>query len=236
MHKIRTALVVSLVLASSATWAQQMGGQTAASSQSMSNGQSTMSSSQSTTSSSQSATMNTQSMSNGQSMSNDTSGRNSGTQRARGVVTGGTGDGGIALHSDSAKAGSSVPAISGGVSLNARDNLRTQERDANVKLVFALNTGNYVSDVQVKVTDSKGNVVIDDVSNGPWVLAKLPAGTYTAAATYNGKTVTQKISAGKSGLRTAQFRWPASVESVGAGDAAAAGGQILGTGPEEPQR
>jgi hypothetical protein len=48
--------------------------------------------------------------------------------------------------------------------------------------------------------------------------------------------VTQKFTAGKSGLRTAHFRWPASVESVGAADAEAAGGQILGTGPQEPQR
>jgi hypothetical protein len=118
------------------------------------------------------------------------------------------------------------------VSLNARDNLRTQERDANVKLVFALNTGNYVSDVHVKVVDSKGKVAIDDTSNGPWVLAKLPAGSYTATATYNGKAVTQRFSAG-SGLRTTQFRGPARVEGVGAADAEAAGGQILGTGLQE---
>jgi hypothetical protein len=226
MHKIGTALVVTLALASSAAWAQQMGGQTAAGSQSAAGNQSSTSTTQ----------FGFDSTTPNRSGNNQTEGRNAGTQGARGVVTGGSGDGGISLHTDAAKASSNVPAISGGVSLNARDNLRSQERDANVKLVFALNTGNYVSDVQVKVTDSKGNVVIDDVSNGPWVLAKLQPGTYTATATYNGKTVTQKITAGKSGLRTAQFRWPASVESVGAADAAAAGGQILGTGPEEPQR
>ena len=159
--------------------------------------------------------------------------QHSGTQQPRGVVTGGTGDGGISLHSDSAKASSSVPAVSGGVSLNARDNLRSVEKDANVKMVFALNTGNYVSDVHVKVTDSKGRVVIDDTSNGPWVLAKLPPGSYTATATYNGKAVTHRFTAGK-GLRTAQFRWPASVEQSGVGAAdAEAGGQILGTGPQE---
>jgi hypothetical protein len=224
MYKIGTACFVALVLASSA-WAQQMGGQQRMGGQSAANSQSGT-----TTFGSDSTTPNSAGM------NNDSQGRSNGTQNARGVVTGGTGDGGIALHSDAAKASSNVPAISGGVSLNARDNLRSQEKDANVKLVFALNTGNYVSDVQVKVTDSKGKVVIDDVSNGPWVLAKLPPGTYTANATYNGKTVTQKLTAGKSGLRTAQFRWPASVEAIGSDDAAAAGGQILGTGPEEPRR
>ena len=155
-----------------------------------------------------------------------------GTEQPPGVVTGGSAQTGIALHSDAARTNASVPAISGGVSLNARDNLRTQERDANVKLVFALNTGNYVADVHVKVVDSKGRVVIDDISNGPWLLAKLPSGSYTATATYNGKAVTQRFSAG-SGLRTAQFRWPASVEAVGAADVGGGGGQILGTGPQE---
>jgi hypothetical protein len=211
MRKIGTAVIVTMALASSAAWAQ-MSGQPAAGSKSVGMGFDSAA------------------------MPNQATGRTDGTRGARGVVTGGSGDGGIALHSDAAKAGTNVPAISGGVSLNARDNLRTQEKDANVKLVFALNTGNYVSDVQVKVVDSKGATVIDDVSNGPWVLAKLPPGSYTATATYNGKTVTQKFSAGKSGLRTAHFRWPASVESIGAADAEAAGGQILGTGPQEPQR
>jgi hypothetical protein len=167
-------------------------------------------------------------------MSDQGNGQKSGTQGARGVVTGGTSDGGIALHSDAARANASVPAVSGGVSLNARDTLRGSEQNANVKLVFALNTGNYVSDVQVKVMDSAGRLVIDDTSNGPWLLARLPAGSYTATAMYNGSSVTQKFSVGKSGLRTAQFRWPASVEQQGVGSAGAeAGGQILGTGPEE---
>lgn len=162
----------------------------------------------------------------------NTTATNKGTDQPRGVVTGGSADTGISLKSDSAKANANAPAVSGGVSLNARDNMRTQERDANVKLVFALNTGNYVADVNVKVVDSKGKVVIDDVSNGPWLLAKLPSGSYTATATYNGHAVTQRFSAG-SGLRTTQFRWPASVEGTGAPAADASGGQILGTGPQE---
>ena len=159
-----------------------------------------------------------------------------GTQGAPGVVTGGNSDVGIALRSDQVKAQGSVPAVSGGVSLNARDNMRSQTPPHNVKMVFALSTGNYVSDVHVKVTDKSGRAVIDDVSNGPWLFAQLPAGSYTATATYNGKAVTQRFSIGK-GVRTANFRWPASVEgaSVGGTDVEA-GGQILGTGPQEPHQ
>jgi hypothetical protein len=160
-----------------------------------------------------------------------------GSERPAGVVTGGSADGGIALQSDSAKVDGSVSAVSGGVSVNARDNMRSQTPPHNIKMVFSLNTGNYVSDVHVKVTDRAGKAVIDDTSTGPWLFAKLPAGSYTATATYNGKAVTQKFSVGKSGVRTAQFRWPASVETQGVGSAGAeAGGQILGTGPQEPQQ
>src|SRR5688572_10589294 len=159
-----------------------------------------------------------------------------GTERPRGVVTGGTGDGGIALQSDTAKA-QAGSAVSGGVSVNARDNMRAQTPPHNLKMVFALNTGNYVSDVQVKVTDRSGKVVLEDVSNGPWLFATLPAGSYNATATYNGTPVTQKITVARGSARTAQFRWPASVEGQAVGAAAAeAGGQILGTGPQEPQQ
>lgn len=157
-----------------------------------------------------------------------------GSEQPRGVVTGGSAQTGIALHSDAAKVGGSVSAVSGGVSVNARDSLRGNTPPHNVKMVFSLNTGNYLSDVQVKVTDRSGKVVIDDLSNGPWLYAQLPAGSYKAAATYNGKTVTQSFSVGRSGVRTAHFRWPASVEQEAVAAAGAeAGGQILGTGPQE---
>jgi hypothetical protein len=170
-------------------------------------------------------------------MSDQSTARKPGTDGARGVVTGATGDGGIALKSDAAKANSSVPTVSGGVSLNARDNLRAQPSDHNVKMVFSLNTGNYVSDVQVKVTDASGRTIIDDTSNGPWLMAKLPPGNYTATATYNGKPVTQRFSVAKTGVKTANFRWPASVEAQGVGAVDNdASGQILGTGPQEPQQ
>lgn len=159
----------------------------------------------------------------------------SGTERPAGVVTGGSAQTGISLKSDAAQTSPSATAISGGVSVNARDNLRQHERDANVKMVFALETGNYVSDVHVKVVDGRGKVVIDDVSNGPWVLAQLPPGNYTATATYNGKAVSHRFNVGKSGMKTAQFRWPASVEGVGAAETGGGGGQILGTGPQEPR-
>ena len=133
------------------------------------------------------------------------------------------------------RSASGVATVSGGIGSAARDNMRTHAPPHNIKMVFALSTGNYLSDVHVKVTDSAGKTVIDETSDGPWLYAQLPPGSYTATASYNGKTVTQRFSVAKSGARTAHFRWPASVEQA-AGGASADSAQILGSGPQEPQR
>jgi hypothetical protein len=99
----------------------------------------------------------------------------------------------------------------------------------NLKMVFALDSGNYLADVAVKVRDANGRTVIDGVSDGPWLYAKLPPGNYTASATYNDHTVTRQISVGRSGQRVAYLRWPASVEQVATASGVT---PILGTGSE----
>jgi hypothetical protein len=145
--------------------------------------------------------------------------RGTASSRAGGAVAGGT---------DATSARGSASAIAGGVGINARVKLSDQARaEHNVKMVFALSTGNYVADVGVTVKDKSGRTVIDGVAHGPWLYAQLPAGSYTASATYNGQTVTEQFDVGRSGQRTAIFRWPAS-----AAHAASGVSPILGTGPQ----
>jgi hypothetical protein len=143
-----------------------------------------------------------------------------------GSVSGGT----IRAGSDATHVQAQIPAVGGGVGLNARAMLSSEAQpEHNVKMVFALDTGNYVADVGVKVKDANGRTVIDGVSDGPWLYAKLPPGNYTATATYNGRSVTKHFSAGRSGQQLAQFRWPASVEHTASANVS----PLLGTGPEE---
>jgi hypothetical protein len=153
-----------------------------------------------------------------------------GTADTRGA-TGAVGHG-IGAASDASKIQGQVPAVAGGVGLNARDALRADAPPHNVKMVFTLDTGSYLADVDVKVTDSSGKTVIDGVSDGPWLYAQLPAGRYTADASYGGKTMTKRFSVNKSGQMTTYFRWPASVEQR-AGDNM---DQILRTGPQTAGR
>jgi len=138
---------------------------------------------------------------------------------------------GMSARSDASTVQGDVPAVAGGVGLNARDALRSDAPRHNVKMVFTLDTGNYLADVNVKVTDSSGKTVIDGVSDGPWLYAQLPPGSYTATATYEGNTVTKRFSTGKGGTTT-YFRWPSSVEQQRAGQP----GPILGTGSQTAQR
>jgi hypothetical protein len=124
------------------------------------------------------------------------------------------------VHAQSASTGAARPTssnveksrdgieyLSGGVGIDAQDRINERARDFNLKLVFTLNEGNYVADVGVALKDARGRTVVEDTADGPFFLAKLPAGQYTVAATYEGKTVTRKLQVGK-GLRTEYLRWP----------------------------
>jgi hypothetical protein len=73
---------------------------------------------------------------------------------------------------------------SGGVGITERQQMKDMTRDCNLKLVFDTHTGSYLADVNVKVQDAKGHVLIDTVANGPWFSAKLPAGNYRVTATF----------------------------------------------------
>lgn len=97
--------------------------------------------------------------------------------------------------------------VSGGVGIASQEELKSREREFNLKLVFTLTEGNYVADVDVVIRDAAGKTVVEHEAKGPLVLARLPRGTYTISAMYEGRTQSRKVSVGE-GLLTAQFRWP----------------------------
>lgn len=72
-----------------------------------------------------------------------------------------------------------VSYVSGGVGEDEHAALRAVEREYNLKLTFALAGGHYLGEAAVVITAAPGRVILDAVSQGPWFLARLPAGTYT---------------------------------------------------------
>lgn len=97
--------------------------------------------------------------------------------------------------------------VSGGIGEDALAKMETLTKDFNLKLVFALQDGHYVTDVKVVITDAKGKTLLDATSEGPWFLVRLPAGNYQIVATFAGNTLKRAVTVGKARLQTVGFRW-----------------------------
>ena len=126
--------------------------------------------------------------------------------------------------------------LMGGVGTEAQERFKQRADDFNLMLVFTLNEGNYIADVNVELQDAKGRTLVQDTADGPYFLAQVPPGRYTVSATYDGKTVKRNVQVGSRGARTAYLRWPSNPEtdfipgtrtagSPAEGSAVGAGGQ-----------
>ena len=51
----------------------------------------------------------------------------------------------------------------------------------------------FVANVDVKLTDRHGKTVLATKADGPFLLARVPSGRYTVAATYEGKTLKRAV-------------------------------------------
>jgi hypothetical protein len=96
--------------------------------------------------------------------------------------------------------------VSGGIGLDAISQLESMSNQFNLKLIFALRSGEWLSDVSVQIADAGGRPVLDTTSHGPWFLAKLPAGRYQVTASFAGKAERRTVAVGGR-LTTADFRW-----------------------------
>ncbi|ANJ66866.1 hypothetical protein A9404_05285 [Halothiobacillus diazotrophicus] len=80
--------------------------------------------------------------------------------------------------------------VSGGVGVEERAWLAAHESQFNTRLTFAVEPGGaFVSDVQVLITAGQGKTVLKTTTNGPKLLAELPAGSYEIQATHDGQTL-----------------------------------------------
>jgi len=100
-----------------------------------------------------------------------------------------------------------IPYISGGVGEEERDMLRQVEGDYNVKLLFAVKEGNYLSDVNVTIEDSQGKKILAAVSLGPLFYTKLPPGKYKVMAQVRGQTHQQVAEVNQHKQTQLQFYW-----------------------------
>jgi hypothetical protein len=72
----------------------------------------------------------------------------------------------------------------GGVGVEERDLLKETADSYNLKVVFALASGDYLSNIPVVIAEPGGKEILDTVSTGPWLLVDLPQGRYKVIAHY----------------------------------------------------
>ena len=104
-----------------------------------------------------------------------------------------------------------VQYVTGGVGHEEAEAFRHAQRDYSLALEFgnqAKPRAQFTAGVNVLIRDARGDTVLDAVSDGPFLLARLPAGRYTIRATQNGRTLDRvaTVAGGKS--THVAFLWP----------------------------
>lgn len=107
--------------------------------------------------------------------------------------------------------------VTGGIGLDESSAFRRAMNDWPLSLRFAEKDGmkaRYVADVQVHVTDENGKTAISAKSEGPFMLIKVPAGTYKIDATLGGQSLHQRAEVKNGQPAKITFLWPARTDET----------------------
>lgn len=104
-----------------------------------------------------------------------------------------------------------VAYLTGGVGAGSAHAIQAEARHWPLTMEFAVKdkpVDSYLANVQVQVVDARQRVVLDTVSDGPFLLARLAPGRYEIKATFDGKTLDHplQLRAGQTAHQT--FVWP----------------------------
>ena len=103
-----------------------------------------------------------------------------------------------------------VTFVSGGIGEEGLQAIHEIERDYNLRLLFAVQrSGNYLSDVNVKLLDQSGKTLVDTMSQGPYFLAKLSPGKYQIIAESGGKPIIKSVVIAPGRAVSQALYWPA---------------------------
>ena len=129
----------------------------------------------------------------------------------RSIVAGALGLAGAAFATDELpplQTFGSVSYITGGIGVDESTALKAAEKDFTLSLLFAqTKRGEYLSAVKVSIKDQSGKTVLETVSDGPLLLAKLPAGAYKVSAEHEGQALVKTLRVAAKGVTRASFVW-----------------------------
>lgn len=104
--------------------------------------------------------------------------------------------------------------VSGGIGMDERVELRAIGKNDNLELSFALEDKNYIGSAEVLIKGRNGSEVLEAISEGPLLYAKLPEGIYTVEATAMGKTLEQTVHVPSKGQARLYFAWQGSQKDI----------------------
>ena len=108
----------------------------------------------------------------------------------------------------------SVSYVTGGIGLDESAALKAAEKNFALSLLFAqTRRGEYLADVKVSIKDRAGKTLLEAVSDGPFLLAQLPAGTYQVSAEYAGKALAKTVRVEPKGGTRVAFVWRATAKA-----------------------
>ena len=111
--------------------------------------------------------------------------------------------------------------MSGGIGSEEAELMRTVEPRWSAVFEFAVKDGQgaaFAADVLLTVRDAQGRVVLDHVrASGPYLVARLDPGKYSAEAVLGGAAIVREITVGGAGTSTRNvFEWPQGTDTKSA--------------------
>jgi hypothetical protein len=97
--------------------------------------------------------------------------------------------------------------VSGGIGHDEAEALRHDENQWPLAIGFFGPTADYLADVHVRIADSKGTELMQADSRGPYMLVKLPAGSYNVYARYKTEEKHQMVNVSGNGHQRVSFRF-----------------------------
>ncbi len=102
-----------------------------------------------------------------------------------------------------------VTFVSGGVGGDERSAMQAIRGEYNLSLLFSVQgSGEYLSDLNVTVTDLKGNAFLEAKSDGPMLFAKLKPGRYRVTVEQDGQAIRKTATIVGNKRTSLSFIWP----------------------------
>jgi hypothetical protein len=104
----------------------------------------------------------------------------------------------------------SVSYVMGGIGDEEESAIKGMMHDYSVSMTFASRRDGkavFLADVPVAVRDAQGTIVLNVKADGPYLLVKLPPGTYTVEASHAGQTEKRSLSVSAHSSQPLEFLW-----------------------------